>query len=324
MKQKKMLLLAIPQLKQLYLQELPELTSLATESRSEEEFKNRLEEYLKAIENEASEQIRRLIQFDGKEIYELSTEQQIQIQTLSLLWQFLNGKVMEKMPKADLFIDLFYQFKRLKSPAPERPTALKIKNRTERWSTGLDEDVISIRQENKERMVHLLISKIEARKKSVQSRFQFPGECSQEEKYELVNRWWDDYRFQLSMAIKSPTELNRFLNYSLSEDTMHLLARAKKKGIPFFVTPYYLSLLNTTREGYNDEAIRSYILYSPELIETYGDIRAWEKEDIVEAGKPNAAGWLLPNANNIHRRYPEVAILIHDSIGRACGGLCAS
>jgi lysine 2,3-aminomutase len=51
---------------------------------------------------------------------------------------------------------------------------------------------------------------------------------------------------------------------------------------------------------------------------------AWEKEDIVEPGKPNAAGWLLPSDHNIHRRYPEVAIFIPDSVGRACGGLCSS
>ncbi|MFW5768039.1 MAG: KamA family protein, partial [Bacteroidota bacterium] len=35
-------------------------------------------------------------------------------------------------------------------------------------------------------------------------------------------------------------------------------------------------------------------------------------------------GWLLPSDHNIHRRYPEVAILIPDSMGRACGGLCVS
>ena len=44
----------------------------------------------------------------------------------------------------------------------------------------------------------------------------------------------------------------------------------------------------------------------------------------MEVGKPNAAGWLLPDGHNIHRRYPEVAILIPDTMGRACGGLCAS
>lgn len=75
--------------------------------------------------------------------------------------------------------------------------------------------------------------------------------------------------------------------------------------------------------GYDDAAIRSYILYSAELVKEFGQIRAWEKEDDVRPGEPNAAGWLLPNNHSIHRRYPEVAIFIPDSKGRACGGLCA-
>ncbi len=56
------------------------------------------------------------------------------------------------------------------------------------------------------------------------------------------------------MAVKSPGELNRFLGNSLSSETMYLLYRARKKGC-LFATPYYLSLLNVTGYGYNDEAI---------------------------------------------------------------------
>ena len=158
-------------------------------------------------------------------------------------------------------------------------------------------------------MLHLLIQKIENRKSKPSVRFHFEEGMSYEEKYQLVSKWWGDFRFHLSMAVKSPAELNRFLGNSLSSETMYLLNRARKKGMPFFATPYYLSLLNVTGYGYNDEAIRSYILYSPRLVETYGNI---------------AAGWLLPDGHNIHRRYPEVAILIPDTMGRACGGLCAS
>ncbi|MCQ2152935.1 MAG: KamA family protein, partial [Bacteroidales bacterium] len=84
------------------------------------------------------------------------------------------------------------------------------------------------------------------------------------------------------------------------------------------------SLMNTERGGYDDYAIRSYVLYSPELVHTYGSIRAWEKEDEVKGGEPNAAGWIVPDPQNIHRRYPDVAILIPDTMGRSCGGLCAS
>ena len=187
----------------------------------------------------------------------------------------------------------------------------------------LDEEVMAIRYSNKERIIAGLIRKIE-RRHAPTSRFQFTEGMSYAEKYVKVQEWWNTGRFHLAMAFKSPTELNYFLGGSLSAGTMDLLARARKKGMPFFVTPYYLSLLNTNTSGYDDAAIRSYILYSEELVDTYGRIKAWEKEDIVVAGQPNAAGWLLPEGHNIHRRYPEVAILIPDSMGRACGGLCAS
>ncbi len=324
MKQKKLLSLNFFQLKQSYRFKLPRLYALATEAINENDFKIKLKEYLSdCLESEVSRQLLNLLNNDGKVVFELSTEENIRIETISLLWRFINNQLPKEFDNTDLFIDLFNQFERLEQFETPKPGMLKVKSRTERWSTGLDEEVIRVREGNKERMISLLITKIEARK-GTQSRYQFPDGVTEDEKKDMVNKWWDSSRFHLSMAIKGPNELNRFLGNSLPEETMQLLAKARKKKIPFFVTPYYLSLLNTTKEGYNDETIRSYILYSPELVDTYGNIRAWEKEDVVEPGKPNAAGWLLPNANNIHRRYPEVAILIPDTIGRACGGLCAS
>lgn len=328
MKQKKLLALTLSQLKQLYSQELPELADMAAQSPTLEDFKARLTQYLNAHDDggsDAGEQIRLLLHYDGQQVHELSTGQDMQVRTLALLHQFLAEMLESTEMYTDLFIDLFQLFKRLDEPSSiPLPSLQRIKNRSERWATGLDEEVREIRVENKERMLHMLIQKIENRKSKPSLRFHFEEGMSYEEKYRLVSEWWNDFRFHLSMAIKSPTELNRFLGNSLSSETMYLLSRARRKGMPFFATPYYLSLLNVTDEGYNDEAIRSYILYSPQLVETYGNIRAWEKEDTVEAGKPNAAGWVLPDGQNIHRRYPEVAILIPDTMGRACGGLCAS
>ena len=176
--------------------------------------------------------------------------------------------------------------------------------------------------ENRERICGLLIGKIEKRGK-LNTRYRFEGEMSPERKRELVGEWWGDYMFHLALAVRDPDELNLFMGNTLSPELMELLHRAKQKGIPFFVTPYYLSLLSIRTDGYDDSTIRGYVIYSEELVENFGQIRAWEKEDVVEPGKPNAAGWLLPNATNIHRRYPEVAIFIPDSMGRACGGLCA-
>ena len=326
MKQKKMLTLTLSQLKQLYQQELPELYQLANETTNETNFKNNLDKFLSLhpqAESNTGKQIRLLINYDGRSIHELSTEQDMPVQTFSLLHRFLTGNLENTDMATDLFIDLFYLFKRLEMTEIPLPSPQRIKSRTERWPTGLNEEVMELRAQNKERILHILIQKIENRK-SGSTRFRFDEGLSYDEKYQLVSQWWNDFRFHLSMAVKSPTELNRFLGNSLSSETMYLLSRARKKGMPFFATPYYLSLLDITGDGYNDDAIRSYILYSPRLVETYGNIRAWEREDIVEPGKPNAAGWLLPDGHNIHRRYPEVAILIPDTMGRACGGLCAS
>ena len=330
MKQKKMLVLTFSQLKQIYTQEMPELVEMAAVSPTVEDFKAGLLKHLDScgmvneVAEEAREQIRLLLQYDGQDVHELSTGQDISVQTIRLLYQFLTEKLENIEMPTDLFVELFQLFKRLQGESVPLPSPQRIKSRNDRWDTGLDEEVREMRDENKERMLHLLIQKIENRKSKPSVRFHFEEGMSYEEKYQLVSKWWGDFRFHLSMAVKSPAELNRFLGNSLSSETMYLLNRARKKGMPFFATPYYLSLLNVTGYGYKDEAIRSYILYSPRLVETYGNIRAWEKEDIVEAGKPNAAGWLLPDGHNIHRRYPEVAILIPDTMGRACGGLCAS
>ncbi len=325
MKQKKLLALTLSQLRQLYRYELPELEALAARSSDENNFRRNLLEYLEShsqTEGEACQQIHLLTEYDGQTIYELSTGRNLSVNTLSLLYRFLSGATNTNM-ETDLFIDLYAQFRRLQQSPSPLPSPQRIKTLTERWPSGLDEEVQKIRARNKERILHALIQKIEGRK-NASNRYHFSEGASYEEKYRLVNKWWDDFRFHLAMAVKGPKELNCFLGNSLSAETIYLLSKARKKGMPFFATPYYLSLLNCCADGYDDEALRSYILYSPQLVEAYGEIRAWEREDMVEAGKPNAAGWLLPDGNNIHRRYPEVAILIPDTLGRACGGLCAS
>lgn len=305
---------------------------MAEESESSVLFKEALRSFVSSridrtvggsnMGNAVAKRILLLIEHDDTTVSELSTGGEIPVRTITWLWQFLAGKLKEDV-SPDFFIDLFRQFELLEHPEEIVPDRSLVKRQMNRWPTGLDEEVMAIRRSNKERIIAGLIRKIE-RRHAPTSRFQFTEGMSYAEKYIKVQEWWNTGRFHLAMAFKSPTELNYFLGGSLSAETLQLLAKARKKGMPFFVTPYYLSLLNTNTSGYDDAAIRSYILYSEELVETYGQIKAWEKEDIVVAGQPNAAGWLLPEGHNIHRRYPEVAILIPDSMGRACGGLCAS
>ena len=322
----------ISQLTKAFKKDFPQLVTMAEESESAALFKEALRSFVSSridrtvggsnMGNAVAKRILLLIEHDGMMVSELSTGEEIPVWTITCLWQFLAGKLEEDV-SPDFFIDLYRQFELLEKPEEIVPDRSLVKRQMNRWPTGLDEEVMAIRHSNKERIIAGLIRKIE-RRHAPTSRFQFTEGMSYTEKYVKVQEWWNTGRFHLAMAFKSPTELNYFLGGSLSAGTMDLLARARKKGMPFFVTPYYLSLLNTNTSGYDDATIRSYILYSEELVDTYGRIKAWEKEDIVVSGQPNAAGWLLPEGHNIHRRYPEVAILIPDSMGRACGGLCAS
>ena len=322
----------ISQLTKAFKKDFLQLVTMAEESESAALFKEALRSFVSSridrtvggsnMGNAVAKRILLLIEHDGMMVSELSTGEEIPVWTITCLWQFLAGKLEEDV-SPDFFIDLYRQFELLEKPEEIVPDRSLVKRQMNRWPTGLDEEVMAIRHSNKERIIAGLIRKIE-RRHAPTSRFQFTEGMSYAEKYVKVQEWWNIGRFHLAMAFKSPTELNYFLGGSLSAGTMDLLARARKKGMPFFVTPYYLSLLNTNTSGYDDATIRSYILYSEELVDTYGRIKAWEKEDIVVSGQPNAAGWLLPEGHNIHRRYPEVAILIPDSMGRACGGLCAS
>ncbi len=196
----------------------------------------------------------------------------------------------------------------------------------ERWPSGLDPRIIQLREDNKRRILNIIIDRID--KKEVSSeKFKFEPGLSRDQKYATALEWWQSYFFHLSFAVRSPDLLNEMLGYSLDPDTMKVLYRAKDAGIPFFINPYYLSLLNVRAPHFAvgaDLAIRDYVIYSRQLVDEFGGIVAWEKEDMVEPGKPNAAGWILPTRHNVHRRYPDVAILIPDTVGRACGGLCQS
>ena len=111
-----MLALTLYQLGQLYRHELPELVAAAEASGDAVQFRMRLGEWVSRSESaqgDAGEQIRLLIDYDGREVDELSTGERMPVRTLTLLWQFLTGCLENVEMRTDLFIDLFYLFKRL-------------------------------------------------------------------------------------------------------------------------------------------------------------------------------------------------------------------
>lgn len=254
---------------------------------------------------------------EGTVIHDYSDNKRVECDTLHRLYGILQGDLTGVI--SDFLLECYYLFLPLRRPLSDVYTRERLEEDMSRWPSGLDSRIIDVRKTRKAYILDLLVRKVELKKNS---RYFFRPGLSLKEKRDRVADWWSDYQFQLSMAIRSPQELNLFLEETLSAETMALLEEAVAKKIPFFITPYYVSLL-CTRGEFDDRTIREYVIYSRNLVDTFGSIHAWEKEDCLREGEPNAAGWLLPNEHNIHRRYPEVAILIPDTMGRACGGLCA-
>jgi lysine 2,3-aminomutase len=262
----------------------------------------------------------------GREFEDLNLRGEMAISNpIHLIWLAVTNGTGGAKPF--FFKDMLMLFKQFRGEYKRTiPSREQVEAWMDRWCSGLDPRIVKLREENKERILKIIIRLIDSGEIS-NSKFMFSEGLSKEQKYLKALDWWDNHLFQLRFAVRSPDLLNEMLDNSLDPDTMKVLYEAEAKGIPFFVNPYYLSLLHVRVPYFAvgaDLAIRHYVIYSQKLIDEYGNIVAWEKEDKVKPGEPNAAGWYLPSEHNIHRRYPEVAILIPDTMGRACGGLCAS
>jgi len=227
----------------------------------------------------------------------------------------------------DFFLDMLFLFRQINGRLKQKlPSEQKVKTWMSKYPSGLSEKIIATRKKNKERILRVIIEQISTGEQ-ISKRYFFDDGMTEIEKYRKALGWWNDYKFHLRFAVRSPEQLNQYLDYSLRPTRMKVLNDAYAKGIPFFINPYYLSLIDvdiTAGKTGSDRTLRDYVFHSRELVDEFGSIKAWEKEDIVEPGKPNVAGWMLPSFHNIHRRYPEVAIFIPDTRGRACGGLCVS
>jgi lysine 2,3-aminomutase len=250
--------------------------------------------------------------------------QEVVSRPISRLRSLVRGEDVPVSP--DFVEDMYHLFRLLGGEEPFRlPTRSEVQGWMDRHPTGLDKEVIAWREENKRYIAGLLAERI--RSENRPSPYKLKGPADPEKDLAKVLEWWKEDRFHLRYAIRSAAELDRYLRRSSDDRTRSLMEQAERKGIPVFATPHFLSLIDTRPADRqecpgSDMVLRDYLFCSEDLVEEFGSICAWEKEDVAEPGKPNAAGWILPS-RNIHRRYPNVAIFIPDTMGRACGGLCA-
>ena len=265
------------------------------------------------------------IDYDGLTLEDKNLRgKEIISEPINLLYRAI---VEKESVSSDFLLDILYLLRQLNGTLKQEiPSKEQISKWMNRHHSGLEPEIIKLRAKNRDRIITKIIEKID-RGEIHKYNYSFSEGMSFREKYDTVNRWWKSEKFHIRFAFRDYRLLNEMLDYSLDEETLKRLKSAKERGIPLFVNPHYASLLLVNppeKYRYSDRAIRSYLFASQELIDEFGHIVAWEKEDIIEPNRPNGAGWILPEGGVIHRRYPDVAIFIPKTRGRSCGGLCVS
>jgi len=112
---------------------------------------------------------------------------------------------------------------------------------------------------------------------------------------------WASHRWQLHHIIRRVDTLERFVK--LSEAERRGLELADKYGVPFHITPYYLSLFDFSGPSESDRAIRAQVLPSEAYCEQVARNRA-EGLDMDFMGERETSPIEL-----ITRRYPQIVIL---------------
>lgn len=112
---------------------------------------------------------------------------------------------------------------------------------------------------------------------------------------------WYDYKWHFKHTIRSHATLQALVK--LEPDEEEGLRVAEKYGLPFEITPYYLSLFNAEGRTFTDRAVRAQVLPSREYCENVIANRM-KNIDMDFMGEKSTCP-----IEGITRRYPQIVIL---------------
>ncbi|MHC4092406.1 MAG: KamA family radical SAM protein, partial [Planctomycetota bacterium] len=113
---------------------------------------------------------------------------------------------------------------------------------------------------------------------------------------------WDDYIWQLQHAIRDAGPLLDLIE--LTTEQQEAIKKATKHGIPFGVTPYYLSLMDRNLSIGYDHAVRAQVIPPPEYVDRMAQRRCDRRIVFDFMGEHDTSPVDL-----VTRRYPGIAIL---------------
>lgn len=144
-----------------------------------------------------------------------------------------------------------------------------------KYPTGLQDDIIATREENKERILHCL---------------------------KATSADWDDYHWHLRHIIRTSEQLGALVQLTEQERQAIDLARVKK--IPFGITPYYVSLMDYETHRTFDHAVRAQVIPPPYYVQALAEHRADACYELDFMREHDTSPVDL-----VTRRYPHIAIL---------------
>jgi lysine 2,3-aminomutase len=150
-----------------------------------------------------------------------------------------------------------------------------LKKYFKKFPSGLEEEVISWREENKARILKY---------------FGGTGED------------WGDYKWQLRNVIKDAKPLLELIQ--MPNDKREAIEKAKKNKIPFGITPYYLSLMDSNPSIGYDHAVRAQVIPPKFYVDTMSAHKA-ERSLLFDFMGENDTS----PVDLVTRRYPFICIL---------------
>ncbi|MFH1256932.1 MAG: KamA family radical SAM protein [Candidatus Diapherotrites archaeon] len=119
--------------------------------------------------------------------------------------------------------------------------------------------------------------------------------------FKAGNKEWENYRWHLKHVIKDSKTLSSLVK--LSAEEIAGVKLAEKHGIPFHITPYYLSLFNEKGRAMLDNAIRAQVLPTPTYCMNLVKNRQ-QKTSMDFMGERSTSP-----VKCVTRRYPQIVIL---------------
>lgn len=151
--------------------------------------------------------------------------------------------------------------------------SVEVRRRLAKYATGLSEDAIERRRARRDRILKA---------------------------FNISEDTWNDWTWQVNHVIRDATEVAALSTLSDREEAA--VASARRSGLPFGITPHYLSLMDDELDSGRDRSVRAQVLPPPAYVDQMAELGDNRKLcDFMRETDTSPV-------DLVTRRYPEICI----------------